>query len=106
MESLIQASNEQLRALQLAAEQNRQQAAAGIEQPAPDFVPDLLESEETDAELAQEEQPLPRGTSPRKSQAPNKLLLRKSPKSPPRLWSAIQPALFALRRHRRPLWIV
>lgn len=57
MESLVQASNEQLRALQLAAEQTRQQSTADTEQPARDFMPDLLQDEESAAELAQEEQP-------------------------------------------------
>src|SRR5690625_5849287 len=79
MESLIQASNEQLRALQLAAEQNRQQAAAGTEQPAPDFVPDLLQSEETDAELAQEEQPLAEGDQPQEEPSTEQTVVEEEP---------------------------
>src|SRR5690625_5449023 len=79
MESLIQASNEQLRALQLAAEQNRQQAAAGTEQPAADFVPDLLEGDETEAELAQEEQPLAEGDQPQEEPGTEQTVVEEEP---------------------------
>ena len=57
MESLVQASSEQLRAMQLAAEQTRQQSTADAEQPARDFMPDLLEGGESTTELTQEDQP-------------------------------------------------
>lgn len=79
MESLIQASNEQLRALQLAAEQNRQQAAEGTEQPAPDFMRDLLEGDETEAELAQEEQPLAEGDQPQEEPSTEQTVVEEEP---------------------------
>src|SRR5690625_5384367 len=79
MESLIQASHEQWRGLQLAAEQNRQQAAAGTEQPAPDFVPDLLEGDETEAELAQEEQPLAEGDQPQEEPSTEQTVVEEEP---------------------------
>ncbi|MDQ2075531.1 FimV/HubP family polar landmark protein [Marinimicrobium sp. ABcell2] len=51
MESLIQASNEQLRALQLASEQARQAAGDADTR---DFVPDLMpEDEQTDSDIEQ-----------------------------------------------------